>query len=86
MSKTQYYKEWFDEYNKEWLVGAYDSLAYEYPVGRHRLRILLNNLGDDDLRGKKVLDIGCGGAIFPLPWLKKELMLLVLICQMVCLE
>ncbi len=61
MDKTQQYKEWFDEYNKEWLVRAYDQSDYDYPVGRHRLRILLKALEKEDLREKSILDIGCGG-------------------------
>ncbi len=61
MDKTQEYKEWFDNYNEEWLLGAYGHTGYSYPVGYHRLRILLTALNNDDLREKKVLDIGCGG-------------------------
>lgn len=61
MNKSQQYKEWFDEYNEDWLTGAYEEKDYNYPVGYHRLRILLNALKMDNMQGKKVLDIGCGG-------------------------
>lgn len=43
------------------MLGAYGHTDYSYPVGYHRLRILLMALNNDDLREKKVLDIGCGG-------------------------
>lgn len=61
MNKVQQYKEWFDEFNEEWLAGAYLKTDYDYPVGYHRLRILLKAISEDNLKGKKVLDIGCGG-------------------------
>ncbi len=61
MNKVQEYKAYFDHYNQEWLEGAYLQRNYDYPVGYHRLRILLKSLQDDDLEGKKILDIGCGG-------------------------
>lgn len=61
MNKSQQYKEWFNEYSKEWLTDAYEQADYNYPVGYHRLRILLKALENDDLNGKMILDIGCGG-------------------------
>lgn len=61
MNKVQQYKEWFDKNNEEWLLGAYGHTDYEYPVGQHRVRILMNAVADDKMTGKSVLDIGCGG-------------------------
>lgn len=61
MNRFQEYEKWFNEYNEEWLMGAYGQTDYEYPVGQHRLRILLKAMQSDELSGKSVLDIGCGG-------------------------
>ena len=55
MNKSQQYKEWFNEYSKEWLTDAYEQADYNYPVGYHRLRILLKALENDDLNGKMIL-------------------------------
>lgn len=61
MNKSMQYEQWFNQYSKEWLMGAYGQMDYEYPVGRHRLRILLKALEKEELTEKKILDIGCGG-------------------------
>lgn len=61
MNREQQYKAYFDHYNEEWLEGAYSQRSYDYPVGYHRLRILLKSLEKENLEGKKILDIGCGG-------------------------
>lgn len=61
MNKSEQYKEWFDKNNEEWLLGAYGRTDYEYPVGQHRVRILMKAVANDELAGKSVLDIGCGG-------------------------
>lgn len=61
MDKSKQYKEWFDNNNKDWLLGAYGPTDYDYPVGQHRLRILMNAIAENELTGKSILDIGCGG-------------------------
>lgn len=61
MQTKEFYKEYFTNQSKEWLEGAYEEGEYNYPVGKHRLRLLKKLLKDENLEGKKALDIGCGG-------------------------
>lgn len=58
---NEFYKNYFAKNNKEWIAGAYETGNYNYPVGKHRLRILKKILDGCDIKGKRVLDIGCGG-------------------------
>lgn len=61
MNKVEYYKGYFNKFSEEWIAGAYSQSDYNYPVGYHRLRVLLKAISNENLNGKKVLDIGCGG-------------------------
>ncbi len=61
MNKSEQYEKWFNRHNEDWLTGAYGHTDYDYPVGQHRLRILLKAIENEEITGKKVLDIGCGG-------------------------
>jgi len=55
-------KEYFGENARLWLDDAYSDHGYNYPVGAHRLRIILDilrkNLSPEE---NSLLDIGCGG-------------------------
>lgn len=55
------FEEYFEQNSNEWISSAYDGTDYDYPVGAHRLRILKKALERENLEGKRVLDIGCGG-------------------------
>lgn len=59
--RTEEWKNYFEKNSKDWVDGAYQKNDYVYPVGYHRLRILDKVLSNYELKGKKVLDIGCGG-------------------------
>lgn len=56
------FKEYFTRSAKAWIQDAYFSDGYTYPVGAHRLRIVLKIL-EEYLPSKRgcLLDVGCGG-------------------------
>jgi 2-polyprenyl-3-methyl-5-hydroxy-6-metoxy-1,4-benzoquinol methylase len=50
----------FSENAESWILDAYESTGYNYPVGYHRLRIVKKILSELS-SVKKLIDVGCGG-------------------------
>lgn len=55
-------KKYFTRNAKDWIQEAYFSDGYTYPVGAHRLRIVLKILSQNfPSKNARLLDVGCGG-------------------------
>src|SRR3990172_10253843 len=55
-------QKYFEENASKWLNDAYVENEYNYPIGWHRSRILMNILGQHfESQCLNLLDVGCGG-------------------------
>lgn len=58
--REKYVKSYFTENAGSWILDAYETDGYNYPVGLHRVRVVLKAI--EKLNSvQRILDAGCGG-------------------------